>query len=68
MSKKEESKIMSKDSRKRLQKDIIDIIKNPLTEHGIYYTHDDSDMLKGYAVIFGEVKDGHHVRQYVPFY
>ena len=53
MSKKEESKIMSKDSRKRLQKDIIDIIKNPLTEHGIYYTHDDSDMLKGYAVIFG---------------
>lgn len=53
MSKKEESKIMSKDSRKRLQKDIIDIIKNPLTEHGIYYTHDDSNMLKGYAVIFG---------------
>ncbi len=53
MSKKSESKIMSKDSRKRLQKDIIDIIKNPLTEHGIYYTHDDSNMLKGYAVIFG---------------
>ena len=53
MSKKSENKIMSKDSRKRLQKDIIDIIKNPLTEHGIYYTHDDSDMLKGYAVIFG---------------
>tara|TARA_B100000963_G_scaffold278699_1_gene247115 strand:+ start:9209 stop:9949 length:741 start_codon:yes stop_codon:yes gene_type:complete len=53
MSKKPENKIMSKDSRKRLQKDIIDIIKNPLTEHGIYYTHDDSDMLKGYAVIFG---------------
>lgn len=53
MSKKLESKVMSKDSRKRLQKDIIDIIKNPLTEHGIYYTHDDSDMLRGYAVIFG---------------
>ena len=53
MSKKEESKIMSKDSRKRLQKDIIDIIKNPLTDHGIYYTHDDSNMLKGYAVVFG---------------
>ena len=53
MSKKSEKKVMTKDSRKRLQKDIVDIIKNPLTEHGIYYTHDDSDMLKGYAVIFG---------------
>tara|TARA_B100001939_G_C16876620_1_gene588936 strand:+ start:447 stop:1184 length:738 start_codon:yes stop_codon:yes gene_type:complete len=53
MSKQEKSKVMSKDSRKRLQKDIIEIIKNPLTEHGIYYTHDDSNMLKGYAVIFG---------------
>uniref|UniRef100_A0A6C0KFD0 Ubiquitin-conjugating enzyme E2 Z n=1 Tax=viral metagenome TaxID=1070528 RepID=A0A6C0KFD0_9ZZZZ len=50
---KKKIKVMSKDSRKRLQKDIIDIIKNPLTEHGIYYTHDDSNMLKGYAVIFG---------------
>ena len=56
MSKKQEKskvKVMSKDSRKRLQKDIIDIIKNPLTDHGIYYSHDDSNMLKGYAVIFG---------------
>ena len=53
MSKKSENKVMTKDSRKRLQKDIIDIIKNPLTDHGIYYTHDDSNMLKGYAVIFG---------------
>ena len=41
MSKKSEKKVMTKDSRKRLQKDIVDIIKNPLTEHGIYYTHDD---------------------------
>ena len=56
MSKKQEKskvKVMSKDSRKRLQKDIVDIIKNPLTDHGIYYSHDDSNMLKGYAVIFG---------------
>lgn len=52
-SKKENTKVMSKDSKKRLQKDIIDILKNPLTEHGIYYTHDDANMLKGYAVIFG---------------
>ena len=51
--KKEKINVMSRDSRKRLQKDIVQIIKNPLTEHGIYYTHDDSDMLKGYAVVFG---------------
>ncbi len=44
---------MGKDNIKRLQKDIIDIIRNPLTEHGIYYSHDDSNMLKGYAVVLG---------------
>ena len=45
--------VMSKESRRRLQKDIVDIIKNPLTEHGIYYAHDEQNMLRGYAVIFG---------------
>jgi len=45
--------VMTKDSRRRLQKDIVEIIKNPLTEHGIYYAHDEQNMLKGYAVIFG---------------
>ena len=44
---------MGKDNIKRLQKDIIDIIKNPLTDNGIYYSHDDTNMLKGYAVVFG---------------
>ena len=45
--------VMTKDSRRRLQKDIIEIIKNPLSDHGIYYAHDEQNMLKGYAVIFG---------------
>tara|TARA_B100001063_G_C16777284_1_gene566660 strand:+ start:7733 stop:8458 length:726 start_codon:yes stop_codon:yes gene_type:complete len=45
--------VMSKDNVRRLQKDIIDIIKNPLTDNGIYYAHDDSNMLKGYAMVFG---------------
>ena len=45
--------VMGKDNVRRLQKDIIDIIKNPLTDNGIYYAHDDSNMLKGYAMIFG---------------
>ncbi len=45
--------VMTKDSRRRLQKDIVEIIKNPLSDHGIYYAHDEENMLKGYAVIFG---------------
>ena len=37
---------------RRLVNDIKDIIKNPLTDHGIYYVHDEIDILKGIAVIF----------------
>ena len=44
---------MQKKNIRRLQKDIIDLVKNPLTEHGIYYSHDDSNMLKGYAIVIG---------------
>ena len=45
--------IISKDTISRLLKDVKHIFKNPLTENGIYYVHDDSDMLKGYALIIG---------------
>ena len=38
---------------KRLIKDIKDIKKNPLEQHGIYYKHDDTDILKGQALIIG---------------
>lgn len=44
---------MGRDNIARLQRDIVDIIKHPLTDNGIYYAHDDSNMLKGYAVIIG---------------
>ena len=37
----------------RILKDVKQIINNPLTDNGIYYSHDDSDMLKGYALIIG---------------
>ena len=47
------SKIMNSVNRKRLIKDIADIIKNPLSEQGIYYTHDEEEMLVGYALIIG---------------
>ena len=47
------SLFISKETTSRLLKDIKHIIKNPLTENGIYYVHDDTDMLKGYALIIG---------------
>jgi len=37
----------------RLIRDVKNIKKNPLTDNGIYYQHDDTDVLKGYALIIG---------------
>ena len=45
--------IISKETINRLLKDVKQIMKNPLTEQGIYYIHDDTDMMKGYAMIVG---------------
>ena len=45
--------IVSKETIHRLLRDVKQIIQNPLTENGIYYIHDDEDMLKGYALIIG---------------
>lgn len=47
------STFISKETTMRLLKDVKHILKNPLTENGIYYVHDDSDMMKGYALIVG---------------
>ena len=47
------STIITKETISRLLKDVKQIIKSPLTEQGIYYIHDDTDMLKGYAMIVG---------------
>jgi len=44
---------ISKESAQRLLKDVRNIIKNPLADNGIYYQHDDNNMLKGYALIVG---------------
>ena len=38
---------------KRLLKDVKDIMKNPLTDHNIFYIHDESNILQGYACILG---------------
>jgi len=44
---------MKKTNQKRLLKDVVDIIKNPLEDNGIYYKHDDNNMFCGYALIIG---------------
>ena len=46
---------ISKETISRLAKDVSHIIKNPLTENGIYYLHDEDNMLKGYALILGPI-------------
>ena len=38
---------------KRLVKDVKDIIKKPLLDNGIIYSHSEDNLLKGYAIIFG---------------
>lgn len=47
------SNFITKESITRLLTDIKQIIKEPLSDNGIYYIHDDTDMLKGYALIIG---------------
>ena len=45
--------VLKKDTITRLIKDVKDIITNPLTSHGIYYHHNESDILKGEVLIIG---------------
>ena len=44
---------ISKESITRLLKDVRQIMTNPLSDNGIYYVHDDEDVLQGYAMIIG---------------
>ena len=50
---------LSKETIKRLIKDIKEIMANPLVSHGIHYKHHDTNMLKGHALIIGQ--------QYTPY-
>ena len=45
--------IISKDTFRRLVKDVKDLVVNPLISHGIYYIHNEDDILKGKALIIG---------------
>jgi len=44
---------ISKESAHRLLLDVRQIMKSPLENNGIYYIHDETDMLRGYAMIVG---------------
>jgi len=44
---------VTKETIRRLVKDVKELIVTPLSEHGIYYKHDEEDMLKGRALIVG---------------
>jgi len=47
------STFISKETLTRLIRDVKQILKFPLTDQGIYYIHDEEDILKGYALIVG---------------
>ncbi len=44
---------VTKETISRLVKDVKELIVSPLSDNGIYYKHDEDDMLKGYAMIVG---------------
>ena len=45
--------MIKKETIQRLLKDVKQLIRHPLTDNGIYYYHDDTNMTKGYAMIIG---------------
>lgn len=47
------NKVIPDETRKRLLKDVVDVVKNPLADQGIYYVHSDENMFVGYAMIIG---------------
>lgn len=47
------SVFIPKETIRRVAKDVRETIKNPLHNHGIFYLHDEDDILKGAALIIG---------------
>lgn len=45
------SQVVTKETLLRIMSDVKEIIKNPLENQGIYYKHDDENVLKGYILI-----------------
>ena len=51
---------ISKETVRRLAKDIRENLQHPLTLNGIYYKHSDNDLLTGYAMIIGPENTPYH--------
>ena len=45
--------VITKDTFRRLVKDVKELVLHPLHSHGIYYIHNEDDILKGKALIIG---------------
>jgi len=48
-----EEMVVSKDTIRRLARDVREIMKNPLEDNGVHYVHSDTDMLHGQVMIEG---------------
>lgn len=49
----DDNMVITNTTRLRLARDVRQIIKHPLTDHNIYYQHDEQNMLQGTALIIG---------------
>jgi ubiquitin-protein ligase len=45
--------VLKKDTIMRLIKDVKEMLRAPLISHGVYYQHDEINLLKGYALVIG---------------
>jgi ubiquitin-conjugating enzyme E2 Z len=51
---------ISKDAAMRILSDVREIMRNPLHGDGIYYLHDDEDILTGHAMLYGQPGTAYH--------
>ena len=58
------AQVVTKDTLKRIISDITALVKNPLHDNGIYYEHDEANMLKGYVLIIPTNKSPYQFGNY----
>lgn len=65
MSVKEENSTLSQNAKKRIFVDTKDVLKDPLTDMGIYYQNDEENLSLGYALIIGPPDTPYHHGYYL---
>ena len=58
------AQVVTKETLKRIISDITDLVKTPLHDNGIYYEHDEANMLKGYVLIIPTNKSPYQYGNY----